>query len=741
MKTSVFVLALLGGTSAAALAAADEVHQLEPIRASESALGDAPMVSDPQPTPKSSITRAGLDLLGGPAQTSLYAPLDLMPSIIEASPDPFGLSPTREINIRGKDDFHLTRDINGLPLSGIVGGTDLFDLENVRQEDVYRGGLASNQGLGVSNASGAIDQQLLTPQDRFGVLGKQALGSFDFHRTFARVDTGALSDTGTSAFVSGSFTGADKWTGLGNESRKNVMLAVNQQFGDTVKVDFDTVYNKFMGNSYRSLTYSQTQSLRGNYSYDYNPVITGVSANDVNFYQFNRSQYEDYAALAKIDVKLAEGHHIIIKPYYWNDNGVTYSASGSNVQIWQQQNDNYGGVLEYNGHYGAATEVVAGYWVESMEPPPPPTDQTKYTVNANGNLAFASWSTLAKIDRFVVNSPYAQVTQAFDQTVLSGGVRYMDLGAPKMQYYKTAGLPNVSYDQVWGYNPTPDTNAAVVAKTYGQTLPNIGIRQDLSPEWSASASYGRKFGRPDWGPQASNYISNEAAFVAKGVSLQSLVDRVKPELSDQVDLSIRYKSGGLTLVPTVFGAKNQNRQVMVTDPALGGLSYYQGTAATTQYGAELEGEWQIGEAWSIFGSGTLVSETYDADTPTLSGGATLATRGKQIPNAPKSMFKGGLTYRWDDLSVSPITRFIGDRYGDSAQTQLVKSYTVFDFNATYNLGHDVGLETLSAGLSMLNLFNRRYVSEISPNDTQLNGATAYYVGAPRTIVGTVSVKF
>lgn len=694
------------------------------------------IVSDPQPTPRSSVTKAGIDLLGGPAHTSIYAPLDLMPSVIVESPDPYALSPTRNINIRGKDDFHIARDVEGLPIYGIVGGTDLFDLENVAREDVYRGGLAANQGLGVSNATGAVDQLLLGPQAKFGVFAEQAFGSFDFRRTFVRVDTGALPQGGTSAFISASTATTDLWTGAGSESRNNAMVGLSQQFGEWVKADFDMVYNKFAGDNYRALTYTQVQSLQSNYRDAYNTSLTGNAATDVNYYAFNRTQYYNFAALAKIDVKFAEGQHLVFKPYYWNDNGVSYSASGSNVQIWQQQNTNVGGVLEYQGHYGLGTDVVAGYWYQSMQPPPPPTDQTKNTVAANGSLNFAGWSTLANIDPYIVNSPYFQVTQTLGQTLLSGGVRYMDLGAPKMQYYKTAGVPNVPIDQVWGDNPTPDANAAVVARNYYQFLPNIGIRQELSPEWSASASYGRKFGRPDWGPQASNYISNEVAFVAKGVSLQSLVNQVKPELTDQIDLSASYKSGGLIMVPTVFAAKNQNRQVMVIDPALGGLSYYEGTAATTQYGVELEASYQINKSWSMFGSGTVASETYDEDTPTLSGGSDLATKGKQIPNAPKTMLKGGFTYFSGGLSVSPVMRYIGQRYGDSAQTQPVSGYTVFDFNAGYDFGHEVRL-----ALNVLNLFDRVYISEITPNDTNLNGATAYYAGAPRTVAMTLSAKF
>ncbi len=744
MKTSVFALSLLGGVSIAAIAVAQEAHQLDPVSVSGSEVGGALVVSDPQPTPKSTITKAGIDLLGGPAQVSSYKPFDLMPSVMTESPDPFGLSPTRNMNVRGKGNFHLSTNVDGLPLAGIVGGADLFDLENVEQMDIYRGGMPAGQGLGISNASGSIDQRLLRAQDKFGVQAKQAYGSYDFRKSFARLDTGALPETGTRTFVSLSSTANDKWKGSGDQDRTNAMLGVSQELGERVKVDLAAVYNKYSANTYRSLSYAQTKNLKDNYRYDYNTTLTGTNATDVNYFDFNRSQYENYATLAAVDVTLAANHHLLFKPYYWNSNGVTYgqtSSGGAGVQVWHQQNDNLGGVFEYNGNFSTGTQLSVGHWVQQMAAPPPPTDQKKYTVTANGGLNFANWMTLAKIDPYIVNSPYVQATQAIGKTTLSGGLRYMILGAPSMQYYNTAGLPNVSYDQVWGYNPTPYADAAVRAKDYAELLPNIGLRHEISPEWSASASYARKFGRPDWGPQASNYINNRAAFQAKGVSLQTLVDKVKPELSDAFDVSARYSAGGLTVVPTLFFAKNQNRQVKVVDPAISNLSYYQGTAETTQYGAELEVSYEISNTLTVFGSATQASETYDADTPTLAGGAIMGTKGRQIPNAPQTMLKGGLTYRWADLSLSPVVRYIGDRYGDSGNVERMKAYTVADFSAGYDLGKELGLNSLSAGLAVLNVFNRRYVSEVAPSDFDLSASSSYYVGAPRTIVGTVSVKF
>lgn len=700
--------------------------------------GQAPMVSEPNPTPKSVVTREGIDLLGGPAQTSLYGPANLMPSVDVESPDPYGVSLNRNINIRGKADFHLAKNVMGLPVVGIVGGADLFDLENVEEVDVYRGGVPANGGLSPSNATGTIDQLLRGPKDTFGVFAKQSGGSDYFHRTFGRLDSGTLTDTGTRFFLSGSNFGADKWKGDGDTTRDNVMLGLSQGLGDNIKIDWYGVYANYKGNTYRSLTYSQAQDLGKYFKYDYNTSLTGVASQDVNYYKFNKTSYDNFATLANIDVKLDANNKIVVKPYYWGDYGVQYSASGNFVQKWTQDNDNVGGTIEYQGKYSTGTELTVGYWGQAMSAPPPPTDQVRYTVNADGSLKFANWNTLAKIDSFIFNSPYFQADQALGSTHLSAGLRYMDFGAPEMRYYKTTGLPDVAYDDVWKYNPALDANASVRAKDYRELLPNAGVRQDLSEAWSIALSYARKFGRPDWGPQASNYVSNEAAFLAKGITLQALVDKVRPELSDQLDLSTQFRQWGLTVTPTVFFAKNQNRQVLVTDPSLGNLTYYQGTAKTTQYGGELEVSYKISESWTAFGTGTLVSETYDDDTPVLTGGAALKTKDMQIPNAAMGMAKGGVTYRIGDFSATPVVRYIGRRYGDSVESQVVDAYTTVDLNAGYNfgLGHDVRLD-----FTVINLFNNHYIAQISPNDTNLNGATSYNVGAPLTMATSISASF
>lgn len=142
--------------SSAAAPAPDQVEQKSAAQANFG-YGGGPLIEatlSPAPNPVSSVTPEGIRILGGPAQASSYKPLDLMPSVIEDSADPYGLSFTRSITVRGVSDFFLSRTIDGLPITGIVGGADLIDLNNLSWIDLYRGSLQANQGLGFSSVAG-----------------------------------------------------------------------------------------------------------------------------------------------------------------------------------------------------------------------------------------------------------------------------------------------------------------------------------------------------------------------------------------------------------------------------------------------------------------------------------------------------------------------------------------------------------------------------------------------------------
>ena len=120
--------------------------------------------------------------------------------------DPYGFffSPI-SMRVRGQQAIGMSTMIEGIPIWGIQRPgprLDIFDLENVQSITLYRGGSPPDKGLGGMDTAGALDVGLVKPADTFGGIAKQSAGSYDFLRTFVRVDSGKLA-SGTKFFSPG----------------------------------------------------------------------------------------------------------------------------------------------------------------------------------------------------------------------------------------------------------------------------------------------------------------------------------------------------------------------------------------------------------------------------------------------------------------------------------------------------------------------------------------------------------
>lgn len=690
--------------------------------------------ADNAPNPSSTIGPEGIQTLAAPAFASSYKPLDLLPSVVEESADPYGLSANRSITVRGVSDFFMSKTIDGLPVQGIVGGFDLLDLENVSKETLYRGALQANQGLGFSNAGGALDQTILAPKDKFGGYMSQGVGQDGFWRNFVRVDSGTLA-TGTAFFISGSIADADKWKGFGDEHRENVSFGLSQPLGDSIDLNLYGIHNYQKTYNYLGLTYAQSQNLPAFANLDYN--ATGKSNN----YAYNYQQFRTDALLGDVTYRIDGAQSVTVKPYFWHNDGVEWSASSTtptSYTYWPIDNYTYGVVAEYKANFKWDGDVTLGFWTEAAKPEPPPLDQQAFTLSANNAPTFSKWSVLAQTDNHEFYSPYAQYTQVFGATTLSGGLRLHVEQVPWMQYYSTTGLPQTSYGNVFAYNPAADPNGAYSGQRFYEWLPNFGIRQELTKEWSLNAAYSTKIARPDWGPQASNFNSNESAFLAHGINLQWLEGVLQPELVNMIDIGARYQNGDISVVPSLFGFKTKNKEVLVYDPIVG-QSYYESTAATTGYGAELEGSWKATRYLTFTGSLTAASETYDSNLTTHSGAIT-AIRGMQVPYTPKYMEKLAVSYHVGRFEITPVLRWVSKVYGLADDSQSASAYFVADLTASYEFGSQFWGFPVKANFGVKNLFNNQYIGAVSVNEDNLN-STSYYVAPPRTFYASLSEQF
>ena len=100
----------------------------------------------------------------------------------------------------------------------------------------------------------------------------------------------------------------------------------------------------------------------------------------------------------------------------------------------------------------------------------------------------------------------------------------------------------------------------------------------------------------------------------------------------------------------------------------------------------------------------------------------------------------GINWQVNNISITPVAQYMGSRYDDIYHTNRIPSY--------YTLNLDIGYSDKSTWgktdytLSILNAFDRRYISQINAPDLPTSGGTMnYYPGAPRTLMAKVAVSF
>jgi iron complex outermembrane receptor protein len=167
--------------------------------------------------------------------------------------------------------------------------------------------------------------------------------------------------------------------------------------------------------------------------------------------------------------------------------------------------------------------------------------------------------------------------------------------------------------------------------------------------------------------------------------------------------------------------------------------YSQNIGQTRGYGLQLSAGLTPLSGLRLFGALSYSRSQFSEDVRT-NNGAWLPVQGKQLPDVPRWMANLGAAWQWQGLTVAPSVNYVGSRWATSTYTERLPGYLTADLNFSYAGKARWGGWEL--GLSVLNVFDRRYIGQISTSEinTASNGAI-YYPGAPRTVVGKVKLTF
>lgn len=694
------------------------------------------------------FTSKSIATLSSHANMNPYTVIAFSPSVNFTPADTVGSNEPSfhdPIRIRGKSQSGPggVYMINGMPLSSNPGGgKHMLDMENIASIDLLKGYLPVDKNLGFSSLIGKVDLNVLAPKKEAGAILSQSYGSENFKRTFVRFDTGTIGDF--SAFGSFSSLSNDKYKGEGDLERVNGMVGLSYKPNERFEASLYAIRNSDEHHNYDSLSYAQIQDLDTYFDKDFK-TTKPTSANDVDYYDFNKQDFLTTNIFADIVYKLTSDDTIIFKPYYKQDKGEIFfskfdaTPAKQGVINWKMDHDLYGAVAAYEHRFSEAIKAKAGYWYHKQLPPGPPTDRRLYGVDANGELFFKKYASLAEVEHHELQSPFVEVSGEAENFIYSAGLQYQNFQLSSIKNYLTDSNTSLDYETAIATS-TFDPWGSVEAKTFKTWLPSVYLAYKLDERSAIYLDYSRTYGFDV--NLYPTYTSNYANFKGKGITLQQLWNDLELETSDNIDLGYKTTIGAVTLHPSLFVSFVSNKQANIYDRDLE-VSYPANLGDALGYGAEFSAYGAVNDDLDFMMGLSYNRYSFDQDFST-SATTTSDIKGNQLPDAPKIMATGALSYYLDNWTFTPSVRYTSSRYGDVENTQKVDAFAVADLDISYRAKNFLGSKDTLFRLTATNLTDEKYIATINTPDNVLaasSTSSTYQTGTPRMVFFSVTMKY
>lgn len=234
----------------------------------------------------------------------------------------------------------------------------------------------------------------------------------------------------------------------------------------------------------------------------------------------------------------------------------------------------------------------------------------------------------------------------------------------------------------------PETGGIATNKKQAEkeVIPYIGLTYDVTPNWTAYASYTNIFN-----PQDRYDIHGEF---------------IEPVIGDSTELGIKgaFFNNQLNLGAAIYQTNEDNKAILITGaeqitlPNGQKVSPYRAESGTKSRGFELEATGKLTDLWQI-------STSFARNLSQDNKGQSLNS---DIPSNTAKLFTSYTLPQFDQaLTIGTGIRWQSDTYAYVTRTNKFKSeqenYTVVDLMARYKIN-----ENLTANLNVNNLFDEKY---------------------------------
>ena len=761
--------AWMGGCCALALGMAGWTAQAS---ATETAEGDPAairVVGHPDPegllpdqaAPKV-ISAISADFITKQAPTlNAFQLVNLLPGANVSSSDPYGLSTSSSLTLRGLGQDKIGVLMEGAPQNDIgyyyAYPSQFADAENIRQVALAQGAVDLDSPV-LGSAGGLLSLTLDNPAAKAGALVNLSLGSYNERRGFVRVDTGEIGRSGLRAFVSYSNNRADNWRGAGYDLRNHIDAKVMKEWGQGNRASLAISFNSAKTSVYPGPTLADWRAVGR--SYNFNPTYTD---GDTAYWRLYRAPFRNIYLSAPVHLQLGDRLGLDSTTYlqwgYGNSPYGTQLATTGNFLGTEALNQpialpgaDASGVATVMGNWtgnqfraGNVTKLVleadthrltAGVWIDygndrvtqsytSLGQDGLPLDEWGYQARAiktaDGRLlAYENTRTLTVAKAFFV----ADSVTVTPRLTLDVGFKGVDM----LRH---------------GRNFLPGPQSGVHYDSFA-ALPRAAMHYRIDERQQLFANISTNFSAPIEFALYNSY--DGGAISAQGTSA------LRNEYSVSQEIGYRYIGPNLSFSLAGFHYHFRNRQVSTLVDNGGALVNSTINAGSqTSYGLDGEIDWRPAKGVSLYVSGEYLHTRLDSDLAV--GGDVLPTKGKRAVSSPRFQFGVGGTYDDGRLFGSAALKYVDRQYATFMNDESIPAYATLDLSVGLHLAGWIDGKRTDLRLNAINITNPRVLSGVQTSsfnaqDTVGRGGTviagsapAYYIGSGRAFVVTLSRAF
>jgi iron complex outermembrane receptor protein len=730
--------------------------------------GDIQVIGHPDPegllpdqTAPKAVSAISSDFIVKQAPTlNAFQLVNLLPGANVSSSDPYGLSATSSLTLRGLGQDQIGVLLEGAPQNDIgyyyAYPSQFADAENVRQVALAQGSADIDAPV-VAAAGGLLSLTLDDPKADMGGLVNLSVGSYDERRIFARFDTGTLGSSGLKAFVSYSNNRADNWRGPGFDKRQHIDAKLLGEWGEGNRASIAVSYNDASTSAYPSPTLADWQASGRGFNHD-----ERYTDGNTNYWRLYRGPFRNLYFAAPVHLKLNDsltfdssaylqfghgnspyGTQLTTTGNYLGDEELTQpialpgAVDGLATVLGNYTGKQFrvGDVSKLTLKTGAHT-ITAGLWFDYG------TDrvtQSYTSIGADGR-PFDEWGYQDEAIRTADGRLLAYENQRTE--TVTKGFFLADSIALTERLGVDVGFKGVSMVRN-GTNYLPGPQSDVHFDSFA-ALPRAAVHFQLDERQQLFANITTNFRTPNEFALYDSYYG--------GVLVGQGTNALKNEYSVSEELGYRYIGPSLSFSLTAFHYHFRNRQVATVVESGGALVNSTVNAGSqTSYGLDGEIDYRPAKGVSVYVSGEYLHARLKDDLPI--GGDYLPTKGKHAVSSPSFQFAMGSTYDDGRLFGSTALKYVGRQYSTFMNDESIKGYATLDLSVGVHLAGLIDAQRMDLRLNAINVTNPHVLSgvyavssnaqdTVGRNGSVISGsAPSYYVGPGRAFVATLSRAF